>query len=123
MSFPKIECHPFFPQLSLRKFCEANSIPVQSYCPLARKRHFGNSTLKQIASAHSKTPAQVMLRWAVQSGLVPLPKSSNPGRQQENADVISGGWELSSEEMKQLDGIAPGGGSAVEIQTMSQDAP
>lgn len=119
----QIECHPFFPQVSLRRYCESHNIPVQSYCPLARQEHFSNSTLQGIASELSKTPAQVMLRWAVQSGLVPLPKSSNEQRQRENADALVGGWELSDEQMRQLDDLGRDGGRAVEIQTMSQDAP
>lgn len=64
-----------------------------------------------------------MLRWSIQSGLVPLPKSSNEGRQKENAEALTGGWELSDEEMKVLDGLDRGARGAVEVQTMSQEAP
>lgn len=64
-----------------------------------------------------------MLRWSIQSGLVPLPKSSNEGRQRENAEALTGGWELTKEQMETLDGLDRGKSGAVEVQTMSQEAP
>lgn len=118
----QIECHPFFAQVPLRKYCEEHKIPVQSYCPLARGEYYSDATLKEVAQSNNKTPAQIMLRWGVQSGLVPLPKSSNPDRQAENADALVGGWALSDDDMRKLDGLDRGSSGAVEIQTMSQNA-
>lgn len=67
-----------------------------------------------------------MLRWELQDGkhgpaMVPLPKSSNVGRQGENWDAYAGGWSLTKEEMATLDGLDRGAGGAVEVQTMSQE--
>lgn len=62
-----------------------------------------------------------MLRWSIQSGIIPLPKSSNPSRQIENAESLS--FELSEEEMKDLDGLDLGERGAVESQSSSQEAP
>lgn len=94
----QIECHPFFAQTSLRRTCESQNIIVQAYCPLARGHYYGDSTLKGVASETGKSEAQVMLRWLVQHGIVPLPKSSNEKRQVENAQTLE--FELSSEQMK-----------------------
>lgn len=64
-----------------------------------------------------------MLRWSIQSGIIPLPKSSNPKRQAENWDCFVGGWELDEKTMKELDGLDRGREGAIESQTMSQEAP
>ncbi len=94
----QIECHPFFAQKELRKACEKESIIVQAYCPLARGKYYGDETLKKVAQETGKTEAQIMLRWLVQSGIVALPKSSNPQRQVENAESLL--FELSDQQMK-----------------------
>ncbi|PWN45245.1 Aldo/keto reductase [Ceraceosorus guamensis] len=117
----QIECHPFFAQAGLRKACEDAGIIVQAYCPLARSRYYGDKTLSTIASKVNKSEAQVMLRWLIQSGVVPLPKSSNQGRQEENAKSLD--FELDSGDMQKLNALDRGPSGAVESQTMSQDAP
>lgn len=94
----QIECHPFFAQRELRQKCEENGIVIQAYCPLARGQYYGDETLVEVAKRNNKSVAQVMLRWLVQHGIVPLPKSSNPGRQKENAESLQ--FELSSKDMK-----------------------
>jgi diketogulonate reductase-like aldo/keto reductase len=135
----QIECHPFFAQRELRKKCEENGIVVQAYCPLARGRYYGDKTLVDVAKRNDKSEAQVMLRWLLQHGIIPLPKSSNPQRQKENAESLD--FELSSEDMKgeqeqsirrdddltsvstALDSLDRGQRGAVESQTLSQNAP
>lgn len=94
----QIECHPFFAQTSLRRKCEENGIAVQGYCPLARGRYYGDKTLVDVAKRNNCSEAQVMLRWAIQQGIVPLPKSSNEGRQTENAQTLQ--LNLSDDDMK-----------------------
>lgn len=109
----QIECHPFFAQRELRKKCEENGIVVQAYCPLARGRYYGDKTLVDVAKRNNKSEAQVMLRWLLQHGIIPLPKSSNPQRQKENAESLD--FELSSDDMKgeldetaaRYDGLTP----------------
>lgn len=63
-----------------------------------------------------------MLRWLIQSGIVPLPKSSNKGRQLENAESLNT-FELDDEDMKELNKLDLGKRGAVESQTLSQEAP
>lgn len=108
----QIECHPFFAQKDLRKACEEQSIVVQAYCPLARGKYYGDKTLKKVAGETGKSEAQVMLRWLIQHGIVALPKSSNPQRQQENADSLA--FELSEQQMQ--------GGSSIFLQTILPQA-
>lgn len=62
--------------------------------------------VKALATKHSKTPAQILLRWAVQRGTAVIPKSNNPGRMVENADIF--GFSLTDEEMGQLDALDQG---------------
>ncbi|SAM80150.1 related to 2,5-diketo-D-gluconic acid reductase [Ustilago bromivora] len=114
----QVELHPFFAQKELRKACEKEGIIVQAYCPLARGRYYGNENLVKVAKETGKTEAQVMLRWLVQSGIVALPKSANPQRQVENAECLS--FELSSEQMQELDALDRGDKGWIEIQSQSQ---
>ncbi|SPO23045.1 related to 2,5-diketo-D-gluconic acid reductase [Ustilago trichophora] len=114
----QIECHPFFAQRELRKVCEKEEIVVQAYCPMARGRYYGDETLKKVAKELGKTEAQVMLRWLVQHGIVALPKSSNPQRQVENAECLS--FELSDQQMQELDALDRGDKGWVEVQSQSQ---
>ena len=73
---------------------------LEAYCPVVRGQHFTDPTVTRLAEAHSKTPAQILLRWSLQMGFVPLPKSVTPSRIEENAALY--GWELSKQEMEEL---------------------
>ncbi|MEV6182721.1 aldo/keto reductase [Streptomyces sp. NPDC052016] len=97
-SVNQIELHPLLPQDELRAYHEAKGIVTESWSPLGR----GSSLLRDpalvtVAEAHGVTPAQAVLRWHVQLGAVPIPKSSDPERQRANLDVF--GFELGPEEM------------------------
>jgi diketogulonate reductase-like aldo/keto reductase len=76
---------------------------VEAYSPLARGAAFDRDALKKAAAAHGKTPAQVCVRWCLQHGGIPLPKSSSPERIRENAAVFD--FELSALEMAAIDAI------------------
>ncbi|CAO1629157.1 unnamed protein product [Parajaminaea phylloscopi] len=119
----QIECHPFYAQTPLRAKSESMGIVVQAYCPLARNNYDNDATLTAVAERNGKSVAQVLLRWSIQSGMVPLPKSSNPQRQRENAEALTGGWQLSDADMKALHALDRGLSGSVEEQTLSQDAP
>jgi diketogulonate reductase-like aldo/keto reductase len=82
---------------------ERRGMLVEAYSPLARGAVFENDALKKAAAAHGKTPAQVCIRWCLQHGGIPLPKSSSAERIKENADVFD--FELSAEEMTAIDAI------------------
>ena len=99
----QIELHPRLTQEPLRKFCQENEIAVTSWSPLARGRIFDELVLAEIAEAHGKTIAQVIIRWHLQSGLIVIPKSVTPSRIAENADIYD--FSLSGEEMARIDGL------------------
>ncbi len=61
---------------------------MQAYTPLARGKKFKDARLLSIAEKHGKSPAQVIIRWNLQLGVSPIPKSSNPSRIEENFDVF-----------------------------------
>ncbi|MHA6693018.1 aldo/keto reductase [Homoserinimonas sp. A520] len=103
----QIELHPRFPQGHLREFHARHNIVTESWSPLAR----GNDVREEpvvtaIAEAHGVTPTQVVLRWHVQLGAVPIPKSSTPERQRENFDVF--GFELSHAEIASISSLESG---------------
>lgn len=99
----QVEYHPYLNQERLLTFCQENKIAVTAYCPIARGDVISDPIFQNIAQTHDKTPTQVTLRWLLQKGIVPIPKSGNTNRQRENFDVF--GWELSPEEMKQINAI------------------
>jgi diketogulonate reductase-like aldo/keto reductase len=83
----QVELHPFLQQRELVAFCRANGIVVEAYAPLVKARRMDHPVLRKIAARHGATPAQVLVRWALQHGLVALPKSVRRERIEENADV------------------------------------
>ena len=102
----QVELHPFLAQRELREFCAANGIAVEAYAPLVKARRMDHPVLQRVAAKHGATPAQVLVRWALQSGLVVIPKSVRPERIRENASVY--GFELDREDLGALDGLDEG---------------
>ncbi|KAH9455965.1 hypothetical protein MJO28_005981 [Puccinia striiformis f. sp. tritici] len=102
----QLELHPWCQQKSIVDYCQSNGIMVQAYCPLARGRFMSDETLVGIAKEVEKTVGQVLLRWSLQKGFVPLPKSDKPHRIRENADIFD--FQLSDEHMSKLDGLNQG---------------
>jgi diketogulonate reductase-like aldo/keto reductase len=96
----QIEAHPFQTQLPTRQYCQANNIVVSAYSPLVKAQQMNHPVLCKIAQEHHKTVAQVLVRWSLQSGMVPLPKSNNPQRIIENSQVYD--FSLTSAQMQQL---------------------
>lgn len=94
----QIELHPAFPQEQLRAANAERGIRTESWSPLGkREAPFSEPVVAAAAQSHGVTPAQVVLRWHVQLGSVPIPKSADPLRQQQNLDVF--GFELTDDEM------------------------
>jgi len=85
------------------KYCQDNNIVVEAYCPLVRNKKATDATLQGIAKKHNVSDAQVLVRWSLQHGFVPLPKSDTPARIEKNADLY--GFELDGEDMAKLDGL------------------
>ncbi|WP_369166535.1 aldo/keto reductase [Streptomyces sp. R28] len=97
-SVNQIELHPFFPQAELRAFHTGKGIVTESWSPLGRGTDLlDDPVIVATAEAHGVTPGQVVLRWHVQLGAVPIPKSADPGRQRANLDVF--GFELDPDRM------------------------
>lgn len=101
----QVELHPYLPQDELRAYCATQNIVVQAWSPLASNKIplLDEGILAQIGKKHGKSPAQVVLRWHLQLGVVPLPKSSNADRQRENFQVFD--FELSDQEMQQVNAL------------------
>lgn len=103
----QIELHPHFPQADMRAFHAEHGIQTQSWSPLAHQKSLLDETaVTAVAEAHDVTPAQAVLRWHVQLGTVPIPKSANASRQAENFDVF--GFELTEEEIDSIASLESG---------------
>ncbi|MDZ7724993.1 MAG: aldo/keto reductase [candidate division KSB1 bacterium] len=96
----QVEFHPFNFKKSLLEYCRSQDIIMEAYSPLTRGKRLDDPTVQSIATAHHTSAAQVLIRWVLQHDVVVLPKSSNPQRIKENADVFD--FTLSKEEMKNL---------------------
>ena len=96
----QIEVHPYLQRPLLTKVCNERGILVQAFTPLLRGTRMHDPALLAIAARVGKSPAQVLLRWSLQQGFVPLPKSGNPARIAENAAVFD--FELDGDAMAAL---------------------
>jgi 2,5-diketo-D-gluconate reductase A len=99
----QIELHPHFPQAAMLDYDRAKGIVTQRWSPLGRGDLLGDETIVAIAAAHRVSAAQVILRWHVQRGAIPIPKSAAPARQAANLDVF--GFALTETEMAALAGF------------------
>lgn len=81
----QIEYHPGFTQKECVEFCKKNNILVEAWSPLGRGNVLDNPLLKSIAANHGKSVAQVVIRWVMQTGVLPLAKSVTPSRIKENS--------------------------------------
>ena len=84
----QVEFSPFLFLKDLLDECRLRGTCLQAYTPLMRGRKFGDVRLTAMAAKYEKTPAQIILRWALQLGVSTIPKSSNPDRIRENFDVF-----------------------------------
>jgi len=102
----QVEFHPFVYDPEFLAYCRTAAIQVEAYSPMTRGRRMDDPTVRAIAQAHGRTPAQVFLRWGIEHGLVEIPKSVRRERIVENAQVFD--FSLSREEVAQLDGLRDG---------------
>jgi diketogulonate reductase-like aldo/keto reductase len=97
----QIELHPYFPQVEMRAVNTELGVLTESWSPMGKRQApFAEPVVGAAADAHGVTPGQVVLRWQLQLGTLPIPKSATPSRQAENLDVF--GFSLTPEE---VDGI------------------
>ncbi len=115
----QIELHPYFQQRELRDYCARNNIQVESWSPIGGSKGdvLQNDEIVNIATSYGKSPAQIVIRWHLQNGLVVIPKSTNTGRIKENFEVFD--FELSSDEMKTLDSLHMGKRFGLDPDTMN----
>jgi diketogulonate reductase-like aldo/keto reductase len=105
----QIENHPWTDQRATFEVCAKHGISITSYSPLGRARNLDNPVIERIARAKGKTPAQVVLCWHIQQPFnIAIPKSSDARRIAENIAIFD--FALSDDEMRQISGIARGGG-------------
>ncbi|WP_226038251.1 aldo/keto reductase [Aquibacillus saliphilus] len=97
----QIELHPQLTQVETRKYCEKHNIVVEAWSPLGKARYLDEPVLMELATKYKKTPAQIIIRWDYQSGIVTIPKSIQRSRQTDNADIFD--FELSAEDIKKID--------------------
>lgn len=97
----QVERHPYFQQQELHDYCKKHNIVLEAYSPLMNgKDVLNDQTIKEIAQRYGKTPAQVILRWHLQTGAIAIPKSVTPSRIEENFNVFD--FELSAEDMEKV---------------------
>lgn len=103
----QVELHPYFPQAALRSFHAEHGIRTESWSPLARRSELLNEQLlRELAVVHDVTPTQLVLRWHVQLGSTPIPKSADSDRQRENADVF--GFTLTDDQVEAISALERG---------------
>ncbi|HTT30011.1 MAG TPA: aldo/keto reductase [Solirubrobacteraceae bacterium] len=131
----QIECHPYFQQRDVQDYNAAHGILTQAWSPIGGITFYRDGThgstlddpvIGDIARAHGKTPAQVMLRWGLQHGRSVIPKSTKPSRITENINLFD--FELSGEEMAAIDGLDTGrrGGpepGAITLEAFGREIP
>lgn len=100
----QVELHPFFPQTEQRAANADRGIITQAWCPIYRGGELlDHLLLRAIGDRHGVTAAQVVLRWHLQLGVVPIPKAAGDERQYENLDVF--GFTLTEDEMQQISAL------------------
>ncbi len=96
----QIEVHPFINQDKVLADCKKRGMAVVGYVPIARGKVPGNEVLEKIGKAHGKSSAQVSLRYLVELGVCPIPRTANPEHMKQNLDVFD--FKLSGAEMAEL---------------------
>ncbi|KAJ3119600.1 hypothetical protein HK098_005306 [Nowakowskiella sp. JEL0407] len=105
ISVNQIEVTPYLQRREIVEYCHAKNIVVAAYSPLTQGCKFSDPILIQIGDKYGKSPAQVLIKWGLQKGLVSLPKSSNPTRIEQNMDMQ---WTIGEQDMATLDSLEEG---------------
>jgi len=96
----QVEFHPWFQRPDLVEYCRETDTVVEAAAPLARTGIFDDPVVADLAETYDRSPAQVVLKWERERGIVPLPKSSSPEHVRENADLD---WSIDDEDLRALD--------------------
>lgn len=101
----QVELHPYFNQEEQRKYDQDHGILTQAWSPIGRASEMlQNETLKKIAAKYNKNVGQLILRWEVQLGTLPIPKSSTPSRQRGNIDIFD--FTIKDEDMATINSLS-----------------
>ncbi len=100
----QIECHPYFQERTLRKLLDKHDIRVESFYPVGHgdKNLLSEPVFAELGGKYGKSPVQIILKWHIQEGFIPLPKSTNPEHIKDN---ISLDFVLSDEDMEKIRAI------------------
>ena len=102
----QIEVHPFLDQSKVLAACRTHGLSVTAYCPMARGKLPGNAVLERIGKDHGKSSAQIALRYLVQQGIIPIPRTANPDHLAANLAVFD--FELNDAEMTEIGKLRQG---------------
>lgn len=95
------QLHPWCTQPEIDEYCKKNGIAVEAYCPLVRNKKADDPTLLSVAEKYKTSTQQILLRYCLDKGWIPLPKSDNPKRIATNADIYS--FKLTADDIKKLE--------------------
>jgi 2,5-diketo-D-gluconate reductase A len=112
----QVQFSPFEYRRRLLEACEERNVALEAYSPLGTGRHLSDGQVLQVADRVGRTPAQVLLRWCVQRGLVVIPKSTHRERIEENAQIFD--FTLSDEDMAALDALDATGGTERALERL-----
>jgi diketogulonate reductase-like aldo/keto reductase len=110
----QVQFSPFKYRRALFEACAERDIVLEAYSPLTTGRNLGDERLAEIAERNGRTPAQVLLRWAVQRGIPVIPKSTKRERIEENAQIFD--FALSDADMAALDALDDTGGTSRALE-------
>jgi len=99
----QVEFHPYLTQQSLRDYLATENIQMESWSPLMNAEILTDDTIQSIANEIGKTPAQVVIRWNIEHGVVTIPKSVTPHRIEENSNVFN--FSLTSDQIARIDAL------------------
>lgn len=102
----QIEIHPLSSKDTMLDYCNKNNIQLVAWSPIMRGKIFSNELIIALAEKYKKTIAEIILRWHIQRGVIPIPKSSNEERIKENFDIFD--FEISKEDMDIIDSLNEG---------------
>lgn len=100
ISVGQYELHPWLTRPDIVKWCQDNGVVIEAYSPIVRATRFGDPKIVALAKKYGKTEAQILLRWSLQQGFVPLVKTATKSRLAENAALFD--FELTEEEVKEI---------------------
>jgi len=102
----QIEFHPWNQQKEIVQYCMKKGIAVEAYSPLTQGKRLGDPVIAEVATKHSTTAAQVVIRWVLQQGAIAIPKSENPGRIKENVSIYD--FALDEEDLAKISKLDEG---------------